>query len=137
MNESEDNKMQIIITGGGWLPWARNRPGPCCKAPPFTELLLVDIQQPQPLPDPRVRCLRADLTGTRCRRVPHRRADRRGHHLAAIVSSHAEQDFDLGWKRVNLDTTCTCWRRAAMPGRASASVFTSSPPSRGGRCRSW
>ena len=131
--------MQIIITGGGGF-LGQNRPGPLTAArpPPFTELLLVDIQQPQPPPDPRVRCLRADLTepgvaesssasgppwsttqlpssaATRSRTSGSGLEGQPGHHLAL-----------------------PCWRRAAMPGPASAWVFTSSLAVMVARCRSW
>ena len=118
--------MQIIITGGGGFLGQKLARALLQGPHPFTELLLVDIQQPQsPLPDPRVRCLRADLTepGVAESLISERTAV--VYHLAAIVSSHAEQDFDLGWK-VNLDTTRTLLEacRHARPGIRF--VFTSS-----------
>ena len=128
MNESEDNEMQIIITGGGGFLGQKLARALLQSTQPFTELLLVDIQQPQaPMADPRVRCLQADLTeaGVAESLITERTAV--VYHLAAIVSSHAEQDFDLGWK-VNLDTTRTLtndpasvsssparWRSTAAP----------------------
>jgi nucleoside-diphosphate-sugar epimerase len=71
----------------------------------FDELLLADIILPQnPTSDPRVRCLQLDLSDSG--EIKSLISERTGivFHLAAIVSSHAEKDFDLGW-RINMDVT--------------------------------
>ncbi|WP_139705553.1 D-erythronate dehydrogenase [Aeromonas hydrophila] len=117
--------MQIIITGGGGFLGQKLARTLLRSSLPFSELLLVDIQAPPALADPRVRCLQADLTapGVADSLISERTAV--VYHLAAIVSSHAEQDFDLGWQ-VNLDTTRSLLEacRHARPGIRF--VFTSS-----------
>lgn len=117
--------MQIIITGGGGFLGQKLARALLHSSLPFSELLLVDIQAPPALADPRVRCLQADLTapGVAESLISERTAV--VYHLAAIVSSHAEQDFDLGWQ-VNLNTTRTLLEacRHARPGIRF--VFTSS-----------
>lgn len=117
--------MQIIITGGGGFLGQKLARALLHSSLPFSELLLVDIQAPPALADPRVRCLQADLTapGVAESLISERTAV--VYHLAAIVSSHAEQDFDLGWQ-VNLDTTRSLLEacRHARPGIRF--VFTSS-----------
>ncbi|HDX8592714.1 TPA: SDR family oxidoreductase [Aeromonas dhakensis] len=117
--------MQIIITGGGGFLGQKLACALLHSSLPFSELLLVDIQAPPTMADPRVRCLQADLTapGVAESLISERTAV--VYHLAAIVSSHAEQDFDLGWQ-VNLDTTRSLLEacRHARPGIRF--VFTSS-----------
>lgn len=117
--------MQIIITGGGGFLGQKLARALLHSSLPFSELLLVDIQAPPVLADPRVRCLQADLTapGVAESLISERTAV--VYHLAAIVSSHAEQDFDLGWQ-VNLNTTRSLLEacRHARPGIRF--VFTSS-----------
>ncbi|HDX8373543.1 TPA: SDR family oxidoreductase [Aeromonas dhakensis] len=117
--------MQIIITGGGGFLGQKLARTLLHSSLPFSELLLVDIQEPPALADPRVRCLQADLTapGVAESLISERTAV--VYHLAAIVSSHAEQDFDLGWQ-VNLDTTRSLLEvcRHTRPGIRF--IFTSS-----------
>ncbi|EZH84869.1 hypothetical protein B7G55_05350 [Aeromonas hydrophila] len=117
--------MQIIITGGGGFLGQKLARALLHSSLPFSELLLVDIQAPPALADSRVRCLQADLTAPGVAESLISERTTVVYHLAAIVSSHAEQDFDLGWQ-VNLDTTRSLLEacRHARPGIRF--VFTSS-----------
>ncbi|MGL6274290.1 D-erythronate dehydrogenase [Aeromonas dhakensis] len=117
--------MQIIITGGGGFLGQKLARALLHSSLPFSELLLVDIQEPPALADPRVRCLQADLTapGVAESLISERTAV--VYHLAAIVSSHAEQDFDLGWQ-VNLDTTHSLLEACRHTRPGIRFVFTSS-----------
>ncbi|WP_425968024.1 D-erythronate dehydrogenase [Aeromonas dhakensis] len=117
--------MQIIITGGGGFLGQKLARALLHSSLPFSELLLVDIQEPPPLADPRVRCLQADLTapGVAESLISERTAV--VYHLAAIVSSHAEQDFDLGWQ-VNLDTTRSLLEACSHTRPGIRFIFTSS-----------
>ncbi|MGK8174096.1 D-erythronate dehydrogenase [Aeromonas dhakensis] len=117
--------MQIIITGGGGFLGQKLARALLHSSLPFSELLLVDIQAPPTLADPRVRCLQADLTapGVAESLISERTAV--VYHLAAIVSSHAEQDFDLGWQ-VNLDTTRSLLEACRHTRPGIRFIFTSS-----------
>lgn len=117
--------MQIIITGGGGFLGQKLARALLHSSLPFSELLLVDIQTPPTLADPRVRCLQADLTapGVAESLISERTAV--VYHLAAIVSSHAEQDFDLGWQ-VNLDTTRSLLEACRHTRPGIRFIFTSS-----------
>ncbi|MFM9757512.1 D-erythronate dehydrogenase [Aeromonas dhakensis] len=117
--------MQIIITGGGGFLGQKLARALLHSSLPFSELLLVDIQEPPALANPRVRCLQADLTapGVAESLISERTAV--VYHLAAIVSSHAEQDFDLGWQ-VNLDTTRSLLEACRHTRPGIRFVFTSS-----------
>ena len=97
--------MQIIITGGGGFLGQRLASALVSSKVLFDELLLLDIILPSnPSQDKRVRCLQVDLSDPKAARGIIDLETGIIFHLAAVVSSHAEKEFDLGWK-VNLDIT--------------------------------
>ncbi|WP_439238869.1 D-erythronate dehydrogenase [Lonepinella sp. BR2919] len=96
--------MQIIITGGqGFLGQRLAKTLLNQSQLNISELVLIDVIQPtapnnDPHNDTRVRCLQMDLrdpVGLEKIITPQTTAI---FHLAAIVSSHAEQDPDLGYE---------------------------------------
>jgi D-erythronate 2-dehydrogenase len=97
--------MQIVITGGSGFIGQRLASAVLKSDLPFEELILSDVVQPAaPATDARVRYVHADLSDPAA--IQELITDRTHtvFHLAAIVSSHAESEFDLGW-RVNMDIT--------------------------------
>ncbi|GBP19762.1 D-erythronate dehydrogenase [Eumeta japonica] len=98
--------MKVIVTGGaGFLGQKLASALLETKQFSFDKLVLIDVTQPvSPKNDPRVVCLALDLTNFE---ALDRVLDKECEiifHLAAIVSGHAESDFDLG-VRVNFDAT--------------------------------
>ncbi|PHM73358.1 D-erythronate dehydrogenase [Xenorhabdus kozodoii] len=120
--------MKIIITGGaGFLgqqlafTLLQNR-----LAFNFDQLVLTDIQCPvSPINDPRVQCLALDLTQENSAEKLIDAESDILFHLAAIVSSHAEQDFDLGMK-VNFDSTRNLLEAIRNKNPSLKFIFTSS-----------
>lgn len=97
--------MQIIITGGAGFLGQRLAKALLSSSLNFDELLLVDIvMPPHPVKDGKVSCQQADLSEVGAAKKIIGSNTGIIFHLAAVVSSHAEKDFDLGWK-VNLDIT--------------------------------
>ncbi|QHV99034.1 D-erythronate dehydrogenase [Spirosoma endbachense] len=97
--------MQLIITGGAGFLGQRLAKALLSSSFIFDELLLVDIVMPaNPGNDTRITCQQADLSEGDAARNLITAKTGIIFHLAAVVSSHAEKDFDLGWK-VNLDIT--------------------------------
>jgi D-erythronate 2-dehydrogenase len=118
--------MQIIITGGGGFLGQRLAGAILSSNLTFDELLLVDMVLPaSPKADSRLSCRQADLA--QAGEVEALISSRTGlvFHLAAIVSSHAEADFDLGYL-VNLDITRQLLEACRRAGPGIRFVFSSS-----------
>ena len=118
--------MQIIITGGAGFLGQRLATVLLTSSIDFEQLVLVDVVMPtKPGPDERVVCQQTDLTKTGAVQtlITHRTGI--VFHLAAIVSSHAEKDFDLGWT-VNLDVTRQLLEACRPQKRGIRFVFASS-----------
>ena len=97
--------MQIIITGGAGFLGQRLAKALLQSTLKFDELLLADIALPvNPGNEKRVRCIQVDLSEADVAQSLVTQQSDIIFHLAAVVSSQAEKDFDLGW-RVNLDIT--------------------------------
>ncbi|WP_373088537.1 D-erythronate dehydrogenase [Sneathiella sp.] len=132
--------MKIVITGGaGFLGrrlaralldrgYAVGRDG---ERQEITELVLFDLAPNINLSDTRLRYISGDIANPAEMKSLIDEATDSIFHLAAVVSAHAEEDFDLGY-RINLDGT----RHVLEAGRALPHtpkvVFTSSIASYGG-----
>ncbi|EAM9429840.1 TPA_asm: NAD-dependent epimerase/dehydratase family protein [Salmonella enterica] len=118
--------MQIIITGGGGFLGQKLASALLNSSLAFNELFLVDLKMPARLSDsPRLRCMEADLTQPGVLENVITANTSVVYHLAAIVSSHAEDDFDLGWK-VNLDLTRQLLEACRRQPQKIRFVFSSS-----------
>jgi D-erythronate 2-dehydrogenase len=97
--------MKIIITGGGGFLGQRLKQALLKSNLSFNELLIADISVPPNSPeDKRVKRFQVDLSDPGAVRSLFQGNTGIVFHLAAVVSSQAEKDFDLGW-RVNVDAT--------------------------------
>lgn len=124
--------MKVLITGGnGFL--GRKLAQRLLDGKRASELVLLDVQEGPPLPDG-ARALIGDLGDPTIQQSVREAAFDSVFHLAAVVSSAAEADFDLGM-RVNVDGTRalleTC-RALPKPPKlvfaSSVAVFGHAPP---------
>jgi D-erythronate 2-dehydrogenase len=118
--------MQIIITGGAGFLGQRLANSLLKSSLAFDTLLLVDIVLPSnPGNDSRVLCKQLDLSIEWAARDLVTPQTEIIFHLAAVVSSHAEKEFDIGWK-VNLDITRQLLEAVRHTNPAIRFVFSSS-----------
>jgi len=104
--------MKVFITGGGGFLGYRLAlrllergmlAGPDGKPTAISEIKLFDAAF-APGADPRLRCIKGDIAELDVVEVALDRDTASVFHLAAVVSAHAEAEFDTGY-RVNLDGT--------------------------------
>ncbi|MGG4624701.1 D-erythronate dehydrogenase [Serratia odorifera] len=120
--------MKIIITGGAGFLGQRLATALLQgqHTLSFDQLILADIHLPRsPLDDPRVSCVALDLSLPQAAEALIDAECGALFHLAAIVSSHAESDFDLGMQ-VNFDATRQLLEAARRKAPAMKFIFTSS-----------
>jgi len=104
--------MKVFITGGGGflgyrlalrLLERKTLAGPDGQQVPISKIKVFDAAFP-PDPDPRLEYVKGDIGELDLVEAALDRETTSVFHLAAVVSAHAEQDFDVGY-RVNLDGT--------------------------------
>ena len=125
--------MQIIITGGaGFLGQLLAKELLNSKIQ-FEELVIADVNLPKnTFEDKRIKIVQLDLTESSAVNEIINEKTGLVFHLAAIVSSHAEKDFDLGWK-VNVDSTRLLLEACRKQSRNIRFVFASSCAVFGGK----
>jgi len=104
--------VKIFISGGGGflgyqlalrLLERKTLIGPDGKPAPISQIKLFDAAFP-PSADPRLQCVKGDITDADAVEQALDRDTVSVFHLAAVVSAHAEAEFDTGY-HVNLDGT--------------------------------
>lgn len=119
--------MKVIITGGAGFLGQKLARALLEETSPLSvkELILVDVcSVTSPVKDQRVQCITADLGNPE---VANQLLDSNCgviFHLAAIVSGHAESDFDLGMK-INFDATRHLLETARQKVPTVKFIFTS------------
>jgi D-erythronate 2-dehydrogenase len=132
--------MKVFITGGGGflgyrlalrLLERKTLAGPDGKPAPISQIKLMDAVFP-PDTDPRLVCVKGDIAVPGAIAAAMDADTNSVFHLAAVVSSGAEADFDLGY-RVNLDGTRNLVEACRKLKAAPRLVFSSSLAVFGGR----
>jgi D-erythronate 2-dehydrogenase len=104
--------MKVFITGGGGFLGYRlalrllergTLAGPDGRPTAISSIKLFDAAFP-PNPDPRLQCVKGDIAELEVVEAALDGDTASVFHLAAVVSAHAEAEFDVGY-RVNLDGT--------------------------------
>ncbi|XP_030038423.1 D-erythronate dehydrogenase [Manduca sexta] len=117
--------MKVIITGAAGFLGSRVADFLLNESSlSVTKLVLVDVTKPQSRPDIRVHTLAIDLGAESAAEDLLSDGADVLFHLAAVVSGHAEADFDLGL-RVNFDATRNLLEAARRYAPALRFVFTS------------
>ncbi|RJG03631.1 D-erythronate dehydrogenase [Noviherbaspirillum sedimenti] len=126
--------MEVLITGGAGLLGARlarqllergtlaDAQG---KQTPISRITLLDVVPAQGFTDERIKIVTGDIADPKTIESVISPATQSIFHFAAIVSGHAEADFDLGM-RINFDATRLILERARHNGNRPRVVFTSS-----------
>lgn len=126
--------MHIVITGGAGFLGSRlarqllqrgQLTGSDGKAHTITRITLLDVAPAQGFSDPRIESITGDIADAAVIERAIGPDTQSIFHLAAIVSGHAEADFDLGMK-INFDATRLILERARALGTKPRVVFTSS-----------
>lgn len=128
--------MNIIITGGAGFLGARLarrllQQG-TLSGRAIQRLTLIDVSDPSLPADPRLTTLVGDMADPALLARAFAHGVDSVFHLAAVVSSAAEADFDLGM-RVNLDAARALLEACRHGGRVPRVVFTSSVAVYGGQ----
>jgi nucleoside-diphosphate-sugar epimerase len=115
--------MIIVVTGGAGFLGSRVIQA-LLLADPQSSIISLDLA-PCPVLDPRVRSIVGDIADERLLASAFDTDVSVVYHLAAIVSSQAEADFDLGM-RVNFDATRALLERCRLSAKQPRVVFASS-----------